>query len=378
MFSIRWMGIGVGVLLSSGCGGGGAEVPPHAGPEIIVASAPHAFSVDHLGRPHSADFELLSGKSSRLLVDKQNLRRSEQNRLVHDVIEVRDQESFAAHASGWGMVGAKSTFKTGHRYFDRHLVLIQEVIELDESDGLKEAPAEAVYYPWRVHMGWSYDVICNGLSSKFEADFRQRFLALSGEVSKSRETQHLDCSAVGHGIRFDHKKAIFARTLEQIERGFQSSNPVPVLVEWRRIPGRRGYAQNELELQAGCAGLQGCEPCEEWSYTRLRWQIPERKTDGSAWDGDNSAPEVQVTVREGADVLLSSAPQSTYSFTWTFPEPLRVRTETELQFVVVDKDFMEDDLITQQKLRIPTHHNDSETLVFAGGQARLEGECLHR
>src|SRR5688572_32195474 len=85
--------LGMGLLLGGGaCGGSKPPADPGGVPpsSILVASPPQGFSMDHLGAPYDANFELLPGKAGRTLFPKGERRTSMQNRLDTEVEVARE------------------------------------------------------------------------------------------------------------------------------------------------------------------------------------------------------------------------------------------------------------------------------------------------
>jgi len=370
--------VGLSVLVGGmACGGGGkppadaTKVPPSS---ILLASPPQGFSAHHLGAPYDANFELLGGKAGRNLFPKASVHQAPQNRLDTEVEVARDREHLAAHASAWGLASADLAVSHDKTYVSRRLVEVKDVIELDETTGARSAPEGAVYYPSKVYVGWSYEVVCQVDRSLLDADAEAGFLLARAKAEALFKKEDARCRGLGLGVEFDSRKAIFAKSIEEVGRKFRSSSPVPVLVEWRRIPGRKGH--QDPEPKAGCAGTAGCERCEAWEFAHLSWTIPERDSHGAKWDVDDSPPDVQVTVRGPEGILLSSPEFQSFALDWMLDKPVRLKTGSKLILDASDRDTMaHDPVATISSEPLPAFLPDS-TWELAGGQVALHGRCV--
>jgi len=371
------LALGVSALgLALGCGGGQPPATPSGVPpsSLLVASAPEGFSAHHLGAPYDANFELLPGKAGRTLFPKGALRKSVQNRLTTEFVEAGDREHFAAHASAWHLARAHASVDGDSTYVSRRLVQVADVLELDETSGARGAPDDAVYYPSKVYLGWSYEVVCQVNKTALGAGFEAHLLVAKGGVEAFSREQEARCQSLGLGVTFDSKKAVFASTLDQVDARFQTGSPVPVLVEWRRIPGRTGH--EDPAPRSGCAGTSGCDRCEAWEFAQLSWTIPARDQHGAMWDVDDSPPDVQVTLRGPGGIAVGSPEVQTYAFDWMFDQPLRLATGAKITLVATDRDVAQHDPVASlESPPLPAFLSDS-TWQLAGGQVALRGRCV--
>ncbi len=362
-------------LLTS-CGKSGPS-PQNAaqGPKIIRASAPQGFSLSHLGRPHDQNFQLLGGKHGRPLFKEAQTFSSQQERLSTSFVKVDDAEHFAAHASAWQLGSARTHLSNNHRYVSRRLILVHDVVELDETDGARRAPKEAVYFPFRVYRGWSYEVVCNVRNKKLGADFEEDFLVAEGGVEAFASDHQLDCTSIGLGIQADSSKSIFADKIEEVDKNFRASSPVPVLVEWRRISGRSGHRRKREPLEPHCAGHPGCQPCSKWAFSRLIWTLADRKPGGASWDADDSPPDVSVTLTTEDGLSLTSDELETFDVKWTFRSALELDAGTKLTLKGTDLDVDRNDSILTLESTVPRYLEDGGTWDLGAGQVWLQGNC---
>lgn len=363
----------LGFLPMAACGGR-AQQAKQSDQHNVLASAPVGFSAHHLGKPHDEMFRLLPGAKSRSIFKKRNVRASPQGKFTTNVFKIENSETLAANASAWGVVSADLEISGKRTYVTRRLALVEDVLELDETSKMYKPPKGAVYYPWRVYRGWSFEVVCSGSSSKMTASFAAQLLVAKGGVAQFAQKAQVDCETVGHGIEINDKNAVFAESLDEIEKRFRSGPAVPILVEWRLIPGRTGKSNKAPKLRAGCAGTEGCEPCERWEFARYTWQVPRTKADSDDWDGDGSPPDVVVTIRMTDGTYMSSKETSTFSVDWSFDAPLAVHADETVIVTAVDKDVLTDDPMPTFNAIAPQFLEDGTWKLGQG--AALVGKCV--
>jgi hypothetical protein len=374
---VELAGLGaLAALLAAACGGGKAPLDPGGIPpsSILVASAPEGFSAVHLGAPYDANFELLPGKAGRSLFPEAPVHRSAQHRLNTEIVQASDAEHLAAHASAWHLAGAHAALDHSKTYVSRRLVQVADVVELDETGGARGAPDGAVYYPSKVYLGWSYEVVCEVNKSALDAGFEANLLVAQGDIGAFSKQSNAQCQSLGFGVAFDNGKAVFAKKLEDVDARFHATAAVPVRVEWRRIPGRKGHT--DAAPKSGCAGTSGCERCEAWEFVQVAWTIPRRDRSGASWDVDDSPPDVQLTVTAPGGVSLSSPEVQTYAFEWMLDAPLRLPADSKLTIVATDRDVTaHDPMATLVSEPLPAFLHES-TWQLMGGQMALRGRCV--
>src|SRR5690606_25749151 len=255
----------------------------------------------------------------------------QQERQTTQFVEIDDEESLAAHASARQLAGVSAGLSESERFVSRRLMLLHDVVELDETRGARRAPAEAVYFPYRVYRGWSYEVVCDTAKRELDAGFKARFLIAEGGIEAFSRNYGLKCHSVGLGVQADGSKSIFAKKLEDIDHSFRAAAPVPVLVEWRRIPGRKGHRVGPGALRSGCAGDLGCQPCDTWRFSRLTWSLSDRKPGGATWDADDSAPDIAITLSTDAGVAVTSPVIENFELDWRLRSPLELDAGARLR-----------------------------------------------
>lgn len=346
--------------------------------ESIIASAPQGMSLNDLGRPFTRDFVRLQGTDGRsIFPHASSPQRTPQHAFEHNVETIDSWEEWAAYAAAWGL-GAEAGDARSSRFASYRAVQIAEVYEIDDTTAMANAPRNAVYYPWRIYMGYSYEVVIHGAAQRFHAGVRAALPMFSGSIEDFVGRYELELDARGRGLRPVRGRAIFARTAEQIESSYLPSagEPVPILVEWRRIPGREGHVERIewVELREGCAGEPGCEACRTWSFERIEVNFPRRKSDGRAWDADDSPPDTVLTLRVASDHRVSTKLQ-VYERMWDLDSPVTVPAGESLQLRAIDSDLVADDPMFVLPVEVPSTIEGGR-LPFGSGTATAVGRCV--
>jgi hypothetical protein len=354
----------------------------HLPGESMVAAAPRGLSLNDLGRPYTADFVRLQGAGGQTLFPHARApQRSPQGSMEHYFVVADSEQTLAASASAWGL-GGNMDMHAGRRYASYRAVQIKEVYEVDDTTAMRMSPPHAIYYPWRIYLGHSYEMLYEGDVDQFNVGVQANFLAWKAGVKEFASEYHLKLRSVGHGLQPRTDNAIFARTQEEIEKFYAtSSEPVPILVEWREIPGRRGRERTITwnEPRQDCAGQRGCRPCKVWAFDYVEWTIQPRKPTGNAWDADDSPPDVVLTLRARGSSGRTSPKRETYKVEWTLDPPLRVEPGTPVSLRGSDQDWVENDPIASLHTTVQEfHEHDGRVakVLFDGGDAYMLGRCI--
>lgn len=352
--------------------------PDHRGPgHSFIASAPPGLSLNDLGRPFTADFRRFQGSEGQSLFPEAGpVLRTTQHLFEHDADSIDSDEELAANAGAWGMkLGLEE--HSASRYASLRVLEIDHVHEIDDTTAMRRPPRDAAYYPWRVYMGRSYEVVLEGSAEQFNASVRASLLVFTGDVADFARQHELRHSVRARGLAPRTDRAIFAKTTAEIEKLYRATidEPVPILVQWRRIPGRQAPSRSVewKELRQGCPGEPGCEPCGRWSFHRVEVGIPRSKQDGRAWDADGSEPDVVLILRAAGDTRTSTK-QPAYRRTWTLSPAVLVDPGENLRLRAIDKDLMVDDPIFTLNARPGETLRDGR-LEFGSGSAVAFGRC---
>lgn len=346
--------------------------------ESIMAPAPQGLSLNDLGRPFTRDFVRLQGPDGRsIFPSAAQPQRTPQHAFEHYVETIDSREEWAAHASAWNL-GAGVGDARATRFASYRAVQITQVYEIDDTTTMAVAPAHAVYYPWRIYMGFGYEVVLHGSADRFHAGVKAELPMFSGSIEDFVGRHELEWKARGRGLQPVSDQAIFARTPEALEASYRpsTSEPVPILVEWRRIPGREGHVETIewKELRDGCAGEPGCESCRRWSFDRIEVSFPRRKRDGRAWDADDSPPDTVLTLRVGRDHRASTK-QAVYERAWMLDSAVTVPSGESLELRAIDADLMSDDPMFSLSVEVPGTIEGGR-LTFGSGTAVAVGRCV--
>ncbi|MGB1016281.1 MAG: hypothetical protein ACPG4T_19245, partial [Nannocystaceae bacterium] len=352
------------------------DTSEHIPGESFIAAAPRGMSAKDLGRPYTVDFVRLQGVEGQTLFPNAGTpSKTGQNIMEHSFVIAENERTLAANASAWGIVGVGFSTKTTQRYASYRAVQIDSVYEVDDTTELRQSRPHAIYYPWRIYYGRSYEVLFEGDADRFHAGVKAKIFMFSGGVDDFAGEYNLKQKTVGHGLKPATNRAIFAKTHQQIEQNYkQSTSPVPVLVEWREIPGRTGY-QEDISWNA-----PKYKPCPEWEFDYIEWKIQKRKTSGSRWDADGSPPDVVLTLRSGSDTRTSPKREH-YDVKWRVEPPLRVKPGATVSLYGRDRDLVADDRIDRLQVTVSEEYPNNRGRVevhFESGGATMKGRCVAR
>jgi hypothetical protein len=207
------------------------------GPATILASAPLGIGVQHLGRPVDQHFVPIVGPEGDNLFPEGDELVTQLDVMEHHSNVIENEWSLRANASVWGIVSVEFGTEHTRRYAAFRAHQIADVHEIDDATPMRAAPPHAAYYVSRVFLGHSYEAVVHGEARAFHAGVSASFLVASGSIDAFAERHRLSTRAFGRGLRPSSGEAIFARTAEEIEAAYSASGPpVPILVEYRRIP----------------------------------------------------------------------------------------------------------------------------------------------
>lgn len=345
----------------------------------FLASAPQGLSMNDLGRPFNKNFQRLPGRdgatlfplSPQAIVTPQNL-------MKHEVSIVEDAQLLYASASAWSLQGDIERV-TENRYASYRAMFIQEVYEIDDSTEMRRVASDAVYYPARIYTGHSYESLFWGNADSFHTGLAASLLVAEGEIGSFAQRNKLKFKAIGRGLVPRFGNAIFSRDADDIEVNYEIkyNSAVPILVEWRTIPGRKieNMRFEWKKLKKGCNGKKGCEPCSRWSFSEIAYAPPESKANGNSWDADSSAPDVVISISAGMDLRTTAQVSNSWNPSWEFSTPILVNANDTIATSIIDVDVMENDYIDSPSIVVP-EYLDKGTLVLGAGSLRFYGVCV--
>lgn len=204
----------------------------------FIASVPLGMSISELGKPYDEYFRRLEGPNGATLYPDAPLPTPfPQDTVTAEYRIVEDEKILAANASAWGIVDASVSKGTLEQYATYRAMIIREVYEIDDTTAMRNVPPGAKYYPARIFMGHSYEVVLSGSSTDFDARVEANFLVASGSIEWFASRYKLKTKTFGRGLAPKTEKAIFAQTGDEIKTHYGLEKPVPILVEWREVPG---------------------------------------------------------------------------------------------------------------------------------------------
>lgn len=234
----------LGASLIVGCRGKPAESPSEE-TVALTATSPKAVAASHLGRPLGLNFEPLRGKEGATLFPKATPpEKVLLNELKHEVIYFNDTESLSASAAGWG-ISAETRLANGSHHASHRAYQLEYALLLDDTTRMRKAPDDAFYYASKVYYGHSYELVLHGSSSSIYAALDAQLLVVSAGLEAETERTNSEFSVVGRGLVPKSGDAIFLRTDDEIREKYSTEGPaVPILIEYKRIPGRNVHSKS--------------------------------------------------------------------------------------------------------------------------------------
>lgn len=345
----------------------------------FLAAAPQGMSLDDLGRPYDRDFQRVQGPGGASLFPKAPAPAGTlQARMDHQFVTAEDEETLRANASAWTL-SAGVGLSSKRRYASYRAYQVDRVHSVDDTTRMRNAPSNAVYYPWRIYVGRRYEVLFEGDEDSFDASARAELGVASGSIENFRLRKRIDSRIVAVGLRPRSEQAIFAKGPAEVEREYvQHDTPVPILVEWRVIPGRVDQVTpiKWRQRKQGCVGEPGCEPCAQWEVTAVEYTAPGRKRGGSGWDADGSAPDLILELRVGmSDASRTSGKfQDRVRATWQIDPSMTLDVGAQARLRVTDSDWAANDHVDLLTVEVPAEIPNGR-LEMSGGAAVLSARC---
>lgn len=219
--------------------------PAHAAPAedlTIKAAAPDGLSEKALGRPYSTAFQPLVGKEGKSVFPEAKVPiKSEASSFTLEFREIRNSHELAANASGWG-VEASGSASSSKRHLYYRAVQITSAVEIDDTTEPRSVSATGAYYLRKIYYGRTYEVLISADASVLSGEVKAKILSFGGEVSAMKSKFNVTTQIFSRGLK-PKASAIFATTDEEVRKAYTEDkeynygNPVPILVEYRRVPG---------------------------------------------------------------------------------------------------------------------------------------------
>lgn len=217
----------------SACGGAMAPAT------TIFATAPTSIGPHLLGRPFDVTFQPIVGPSGAALFDNEgeHLVRTEVDAFKQSATVIDNTVELAANASAWGIgsaslsVGVQETYATSRAY------QVAYVLEVDDTQSMRAASDESVYYLARIYYGHMYESVVHVDASHFQAGVLADFCVASGSISAWEQRTGITATFQGRGMRPNTGTGIFARSAAEVESAYTTDGPpVPIFADYRTIP----------------------------------------------------------------------------------------------------------------------------------------------
>ncbi len=231
-----------------------AETPPSD--LTIAAIAPLGMTEGELGRPYSARFEPLIGKEARSAFPAAKApRRVVVSAWQHQFLTFDSLLQFRANARALTVTGSAALAKNS-RVVVWRAVQLTHAIEIDDTAEPRIVGSEGSFYVRKIYFGRVYDVVISGTEESFTAGVRAELLAYGGGVEALKKKYNLRAEISARGLK-PKDMAVFARDAEEVRASYvedpkyNSGKPVPVLVEFRRLPGAAVEEDAPIEWKDG-------------------------------------------------------------------------------------------------------------------------------
>lgn len=217
----------------SACGGAMAPTT------TIFATAPTSIGPHMLGRPLDATFQPIVGPDGAPLFDndEEHLVRTNVDAFKQSSVVIEDVRELSANASAWGIASTNIEVGMQDRYATSRAYQVAYVLEVDDTQSMRSASSESVYYLARIYYGHMYEAVVHADSSHVQAGALVNFGAASGSISAWAARTGVTATFAGRGMRPKGDDAIFAQRAEEVQAAYSTSGEaVPIFADYRTIP----------------------------------------------------------------------------------------------------------------------------------------------
>ncbi len=217
----------------------------------VFASAPPTISTADLGRPCDENFHLIRGAGGSAIYPKQSGVTGGSRAMSATFIEITDTRAVQANADAWGIVSGGIGKSSDRRYLVYRASQQSDILQVDDTaNTLHEPPPEATWYVASISVGRSFEIVISGDKQRFNAHVAAKVKAYGGSLDTFDEKSNIEWKVQGRGLQPANDKAILAVSPDDVIRAYkQSSDPVPVIVEYRNVPGRKVSMPERLEFE---------------------------------------------------------------------------------------------------------------------------------
>ena len=159
-----------------------------------------------------------------------------------------DVNELKANVSAWGIANASLEQNKQRRYALERAWQQTDVLLVDDTtEMLHSPPREAAWYVSAIYVGRSYELVLWGDKATFHAGVAAKLKVFGGNLDDFTERVSLQWRVRWRGVEASSDRAIFARTPDAIMGNYKQSDPVPIWVVYRSIPGRFVRPPEKLE-----------------------------------------------------------------------------------------------------------------------------------
>ncbi len=226
-------GLWCAVAALSACGGAMAPAT------TIFATAPTSIGAHLLGRPFDATFQPIVGPEGEALFDndQEHLVRTNVDAFKVSSVVIEDVRELAANATAWGIGSASISAGMEERYATSRAYQVAYVLEVDDTQSMRSASDESVYYLARIYYGHLYEAVVHVDASHFQAGVLADFCTASGRLDAWEQSNRVRATCQGRGMAPRNGAAIFAQNPEEVETAYSTDGPpVPIFADYRTIP----------------------------------------------------------------------------------------------------------------------------------------------
>lgn len=221
------------------------------GPARVEAAARMEAAPHMLGRPFDAGFEPLVGMTGKNIFNGAKVRRHKDiGELRAQWVYIENSSELAANVRGWGIISIGGAASREQRYATYRALQVSEVVELDDTTAaMSDPPQAAVYYLSKIYYGRMYELVFSGHKKDFSVDVRAGLLKFGGEFQARAKQHNLNVKVHARGLR-PLGEVLLDASHEKLSEIYGTEKnwgkPRPILVEFRRIPGRQDPGFTEL------------------------------------------------------------------------------------------------------------------------------------
>ena len=353
------------MLLLQGCAGHKgkkSKIPKNLTTETYPKDFDKALappvSTDHLGRPYNAQFEQV-GDTLFPGADYITIPIDE---MSSTAFVIEDTFSLSINAKVW-KIGGEIGGGTSNRYATYRAYQITEVIELDDTQKPKKAPAEAVFYLWRIYKGHMYEMLFEGTETTFNAQVKADFKIAEGGINSIYKDSQLDHRVFARGLVPTQGDSIFCEP-QDVKKCYttEGAAEAPIFDQYRLIPGRTAPPEEIIEF------TKPFQKAGKYHIEVKKAAIRFSNFKGNSWDalGGHPDPFVSVFLNEVTPenhLFTTPTMSDTHWPNWDYSEIHDLGPQDKLNLIIFDRDITAHDTIGRCETK-PLGEMDGNNIVF--------------